>query len=98
MQDYFSLPDNPNLKTNTVCYALIDLSKSSTGYIDLTGRFLKISLRSNKYILVVYYHATYLYPINTIFIKAMYNNHFTMLPDLTPNLIWKHLPKSIYTY
>jgi len=56
MQDYLPLPNIPNLKINAVYYALIDLSKLSTGYIDLTRRFPKRLSRDNKYILVVYYY------------------------------------------
>ena len=37
-------------------YTLINPSKSSIGYIDITGRFLKRSSHGNEYILVEYHY------------------------------------------
>jgi len=39
-----------------VCYAIVDPSKFTIGYMDLTGRFPRRSSRGNEYILVGYYY------------------------------------------
>ena len=56
MQDYFPLSDTPNIRSNMACYALIDYSQSSIGYINLTGRFPKRSSCRNEYILIGYHY------------------------------------------
>ena len=56
LDDYFPSSDSPNVKTKSVCYALVNLEEISTAYIDLTGRFPKKSLRGNEYILVGYHY------------------------------------------
>ena len=48
--------------------------------------------------LAKYLYATYLYPLISTFTKAIANNNFSSWPGLTPKLILKYLPKSIYTY
>ena len=64
MQDYFLPSDTPNIKSNMVCYALIDHSQSSIGYINLTGRFLKRSSHENEYIFIGYhYNRNYIHGI-----------------------------------
>ena len=55
-QDYFPTPEQPNIKSNQVCYALINPTSTSTEYVDLTGRFPKKSSRGNQYILVGYHY------------------------------------------
>ena len=60
-QDYFPMPNEPNVKCKEVCYALYEAS-DFTGYMDLTGRFPKISSSGNQYILIDYhYNANYVY-------------------------------------
>ena len=54
--DSFPIPNEPNIKSNSVCYAIIDPSETITGCIDLTGRFPKCSSRGNQYILIGYHH------------------------------------------
>ena len=49
--DSFLTPNEPNIKINNVCYAIVNLNKIITGYINLTGHFPKRSSRENKYIL-----------------------------------------------
>ena len=56
LDDYFPPLDAPNVKTKSVCYALINLEEISTACIDLTGRFPKKSSRGNEHILVGYHH------------------------------------------
>ena len=56
-----------NIKTNQVCYAIIDPSNNSRAYMDLTGIFPKRSSRGNEHILVGYhYDANYIHgmPLN----------------------------------
>ena len=55
-QDYFPTPQNPNVKSNQVCYALVKPESTTTAYMDLTGRFPKKSSRGNEYILVGYHY------------------------------------------
>lgn len=54
--DFFLPSDRPNVKTNQVCYALIDRNYLTTAYMDLTGRFPKRSSRGNQYVLVGYHY------------------------------------------
>ena len=63
-QELFPPSDFLNNKTNHVCYVLVNLQKIATGYLNLTGRFLRRSSRGNRYILVVYH-------CNANLIKAM---------------------------
>ena len=53
--DHFPIVEVLNMRTNQVCYAIIDPIEIIIGYIDLTGRFSKISSRGNEYILVGYH-------------------------------------------
>mgnify|MGYP003330606412 CR=1 FL=1 len=63
-KDFFSTSDQPNTKSNQVCFALIDPTNVAMGYMDLTGRFPKKSSRGNQYILVGYhYDANYIHGI-----------------------------------
>ena len=39
--NYFLIPESPNIRTNEVCHALITLDDTMTTYIDLIERFLK---------------------------------------------------------
>ena len=55
LDDHFPMSDVPNIKSNNVCYVLVDPQEIATGYIDLTGRFPKKSSRGNEYILVAYH-------------------------------------------
>ena len=56
LDDYFPPPDTPNVKTKSVCYALINLEEMSTACIDLTGCFPKKSSRGNEHMVVGDYH------------------------------------------
>ena len=42
-QDHYPISDQPNVRHNQVCYALINPSSSVTGYMDLIRRFPKRS-------------------------------------------------------
>jgi len=52
-EDYFPSSPQPNNKSKEVCYAVYE-SNDIAGYMDLTGRFPKISSSGNQYILVGY--------------------------------------------
>ena len=56
LQDSFPISDIPNIKTNNVCYILVNPQEIATGYLDLTGRFPRRSSRGNEYILVAYHY------------------------------------------
>ena len=45
--DSFPIPDKLNIKVKNVYYAIVDPTEVIVGYIDLTGRFLKCSMRDN---------------------------------------------------
>ena len=61
LEDYFPKLDYPNKKYKEVCYAFYEASDIA-GYMDLTGRFPKISSSGNQYILVGYnYDANYIH-------------------------------------
>ena len=47
MQDSFPMSDIPNVKTNNVCFVLLNPQEIATGYLDLTGRFPRRSSRGN---------------------------------------------------
>ena len=65
-QDYFPISDQPNVRSNQVCYALINPSSSVTGYMDLTGRLPKRSSRGNECILLGHrYYSNYVEGIPT---------------------------------
>ena len=55
-QDYFPPSDEPNVPSNHICYALMQLECESTACVDLMGRFPKKSSRGNEYILVRYHY------------------------------------------
>ena len=55
-EDCFPIPEQPNIKSNQACYALINTSSIVTGHMDLTGRFPMISSRGNQHILVGYHY------------------------------------------
>ena len=46
----FPLSDSRNLRTNDVCYSIINPQEITTGYMDLTGRFRKRSIRRNEHV------------------------------------------------
>ena len=48
-KDFFPQPEEPNVRTNQSCYALIDASDESTAFVDLTGCFPKRSSRANEH-------------------------------------------------
>ena len=52
-EDFFPEPAKPNIKLKEVCYALYE-SNDVVGYMDLTGRFPKVSSSGNQCILVGY--------------------------------------------
>ena len=52
-EDFFLEPAKLNKKSKEVCYALYE-SIDVVGYINLTGRFPKVSLSGNQHILVGY--------------------------------------------
>ena len=56
--DSFPILDELNIWVNHVCYAIVDLNKTITGYLELTGHFPKCSSRENEYIIVSYYYNT----------------------------------------
>ena len=56
LEHNFPTPDEPNVKTKEVIYAIIDKKEISTAYTDLTGRFPLRSSRGNQYILVGYHY------------------------------------------
>ena len=41
---------------NSVCYAIVDIPNAITGFMDLTGRFLRLSSRGNEYVLLGYHY------------------------------------------
>ena len=60
-EDFFPVPDSPNVKTHDLIFAMVDARKLDTASIDLTGKFPYISRRGNQYILVGYhYDANYI--------------------------------------
>lgn len=54
-EDVFSQPLVPDIKSNCVIYSLIEHSKKTMAYIDLTGRFHYKLSKGNQYILVGYH-------------------------------------------
>ena len=42
---HFPISDKPNIKSNSVCYALINSNANSTAHMDMMGRFHKKSSR-----------------------------------------------------
>ena len=61
LQDFFPESPSPNIKTNEVVYAIVDKTRYTLGYQDLTGRFPVRSSQGNEYILVGYhYDANYI--------------------------------------
>ena len=73
--DAFHPPQENNIKTNDVIYALID-SKSGLGYMDLTGRFPYQSSRGNNYLMVAYN-----YDANAILVEALKNRQAASIVD-----------------
>ena len=55
IDDYFPSSESPNLKTNKVCYVIIDPQKD-IAFMDLTGKFPRKSSRGNEYLLIGYYY------------------------------------------
>ena len=55
IEDYFPPSDVPNIRTNEVCYTIIDPQKEIS-YMDLTGRFPRKSSRGNEYLLIGYHY------------------------------------------
>ena len=55
INNFFLLSELSDLKTNKVCSTIID-SQTDIAYMDLTGRSLCKSSRSNKYIVVDYHY------------------------------------------
>lgn len=49
-KDAFPLSGILSTRTNDVCYSMINPQETTTGYMDLTGRFRKRSSRGNEYI------------------------------------------------
>jgi hypothetical protein len=54
--DFFPLPDTPNIKSFSACAQIVPFVAKHTAYHDLTGRFPHRSSRGNEYLLVVYDH------------------------------------------
>ena len=54
--DSFLAPDKLNVKVNNICYTIVSPTEVIVGYIDLTGLFLKRSLRNNQYVMVGYHY------------------------------------------
>ena len=54
--------------------------------------------KQTKIDLAKYHHATCMSPTLTTFSKAIATNNFITWPGLTPKLVLRNLPKSIYTY
>jgi hypothetical protein len=52
--DFFPLPDTPNIKSYLACAQIVPFVAKNTAYHDLTGRFPHRSSRGNEYLLVVY--------------------------------------------
>ena len=55
-KDYFPPPPTPNIRTNQVCYAIIQPDVTPTAFIDLMGKFPKRSSRGHQYIMVGYHY------------------------------------------
>ena len=55
-EEYFPPSEIPNIRTNQVCYSIIDALESTTAYVDLTGKFPKRSSRGNQYLLIGYHY------------------------------------------
>jgi hypothetical protein len=55
-EDYFPLPDMPNIKTFEACAMHIPFTAKNTAYHDLTGRFPHRSSCGMEYLIVVYDH------------------------------------------
>ena len=56
-----------------------------------------INDNKTKQELASFYHAALFSPVESTLLRAIKRNHFTSWPDLTSDLITKHLPKSIAT-
>jgi hypothetical protein len=54
--EFFPLPDTPNVKTFEACAKIVPFITKNTAYHDLTGRFPHRSSRGNEYLLIVYDH------------------------------------------
>ena len=80
-EDHFPPSPTPNVKTNNVCYAIIDKEEISTAYTDLTGRFPMRSSQGNQYVMVAYH-----YDANLIYGKAIKDRKAATLTDA-----WEHL-------
>jgi hypothetical protein len=52
--DFFPLPDKPNVKTFEACAMITPFVAKNTAYHDLTGRFPHRSSRGNEYLLIIY--------------------------------------------
>ena len=57
-----------------------------------------IRKKETKAQLAKYLYAVYSYPTISTFTKAIANNNFILWPGLTPQLILKHLSKTICAY
>ena len=56
-KNLFFLPsDRANIKTNQVCYAIVDRHYLTTAYMELTGRFPKQYSSGNQHVLVGYHY------------------------------------------
>ena len=53
--DAFSPSPALNIKTNGVCYFLVEHNQKGMGYINLTGRFPYKLAKGNQYLLVAYH-------------------------------------------
>ena len=56
-----------------------------------------IRKKQPKLDLVTFFHGACFAPVASTWIKAIKNGHFTSWPGLTPELVTKHLPTSVYT-
>ena len=56
--DFFPKPEQPNIRSNQVCYVLIQPNETIIGYLDLTSRFPKWFSRGNEYIMIGYHYDT----------------------------------------
>lgn len=74
IDDLFPVSDIPNVKTNEVVLSIHEYK--DVGYMDLTGRFPKRSVRGNEYILACYH-----YDANAILVQPLKNCQAQIITD-----------------
>ena len=80
MQDLFSNSKISNIRTNQVCYAILNSEKIVTRCMDLIGRFPRRLLRENEYILLGYHYDT-----NHIRVIPMKNRYSLIITEAWKN-------------